>query len=108
VEYTTPIRKKVYDKNKGVYVWAPENVDNADAQNINQIDIPIQKGEKVEIQIASVSEAGWPNNPHVSIYSDPVSISFPSDLAVNGITDLLKKNSEDSAVVTVQESLTAQ
>jgi len=108
VEYTTPIRKKVYDENKGVYVWAPENVDNADAQNINQIDIPIQKGEKVEIQISSVSEAGWPNNPHVSIYSDPVSISFPSDLAVNGITDLLKKNSEDSAVVTVQESLTAQ
>ena len=108
VEYTTPIRKKVYDENKGVYVWAPENVDNADAQNINQIDIPIQKGEKVEIQIASVSEAGWPNNPHVSIYSDAVSISFPSDLAVNGITDLLKKNSEDSAVVAVQDSLTAQ
>lgn len=108
VEYTTSIRKKVYDENKGVYVWAPENVDDADAQNINQIDIPIQKGEKVEIQIASVSEAGWPNNPHVSIYSDPVSISFPSDLAVNGITDLLKKNSEDSAVVAVQDSLTAQ
>ncbi len=107
-EYTTQIRKKVYDSAKGIYVWAPESVDNADAQNVNQLDIPIQKGERVEIQIASVSEAGWPNNPLVSEYSEPVTISFPNDLGVNGISDLLKSNSEDSAVVRIQEDLNAQ
>lgn len=108
VEYTTAIRKKVYDDTKGVYVWAPENVDNSDAQNVNQLDIPIQKGERVEIQIASVSEAGWPNNPLVSEFSDPVTVSFPNDLAVNGISEVLKSNSEDSAVVRIQEDLNAQ
>jgi hypothetical protein len=28
--------------------------------NINQIDIPIQKGERVEIKARSISEAGYP------------------------------------------------
>ena len=107
-EYKTPERKKVYDPNKGYYVWATEDPSNADAVNINQLDIPITKGEKVEIQIASVSEAGWPQNPLVSDFSSSVIISFPDNLNVNGASDTLLKNNEDSAVVKVQQNLNSQ
>jgi hypothetical protein len=107
-EYKTEIRKKVYDENTGLYVWSPEFTSDSNVQNINQLDIPITKGEKVEIQIASISEAGWPDNPLTSEYSESVTISFPDDLSVNGVSNLLAQNNEDKAVVKVQASLDAQ
>jgi len=107
-EYKTDIRKKVYDTNKGIYVWADEITSDSNVQNINQLDIPITKGERVEIQVASISEAGWPSNPLASGYSESVIISFPDDLSVNGISDTLVKNNQDAAVVEVQKSLTSQ
>ena len=108
VEYLTPIRTKVYDDTTGVYIWSDEDTDNADAVNINQLDIPIQKGEKVEIQVASISEAGWPDNPLTSEYSISAVISFPDDLSANGISKILATNVEDAAVVRIQEDLNAQ
>lgn len=108
VEYKTPERKKIYDSTKGIYVWANEDPSNANSVNINQLDIPITKGEKVEIQIASVSEAGWPQNPLTSDFSPSVIISFPDNLSVNGASDTLIKNNEDSAVVKVQQTLNSQ
>lgn len=108
VEYSTPIRTKVYDETTGVYIWSDEDTDNADVVNINQLDIPIQKGEKVEIQVASVSEAGWPDNPLTSEYSASAVISFPDDLSANGISQILARNVEDAAVVRIQEDLNAQ
>jgi len=107
-EYKTDIRKKVYDTTRGVYVWADEQTSDANVQNINQLDIPITKGEKVEIQIASISEAGWPENPLTSEYSQSVTISFPDNLSVDGVSDTLKQNNEDAAVVKVQRTLDAQ
>ncbi len=107
-EYKTDIRKKIYDSSKGIYVWAPEVTADADTQNINQLDLPITKGEKVEIQIASISEAGWPSNPLTSDYSASAIISFPDNLSVSGVTNLVKTNNEDSAVVKVQANLNAQ
>jgi hypothetical protein len=80
-EYKTDIRKKVYDPQKGVYIWAPEDPSNSDVQNINQLDLAITKGEIVEIQIASISEAGWPDNPLTSDYSQSVTVSFPDNLS---------------------------
>jgi len=108
VEFLTPVRKKIYNSTTGVYEWAPENTEDGDANNINQLDIPINKGEKVEIQIASISEAGWPDNPATSEFSTSVTIGFPGDLAVNGISDLLNKNTEDAAVVKIQKDLQSQ
>jgi len=108
VEYKTDIRKKVYDDTKGVYVWVPEATADSNIQNINQLDLAITKGEKLEIQIASISEAGWPDNPLTSEYSPSVVVSFPDNLSVNGVTNLLRTNNEDSAVVKVQANLDAQ
>lgn len=108
VEFLTPIRKKSYDSTKGIYVWDNEDTANGDVANINQLDIPISKGEQVEIQISSISEAGWPDNPATSDFSTSVTIGFPPDLAVNGLSDILDKNSEDAAVVKMQSDLQAQ
>jgi hypothetical protein len=107
-EYKTDIRKKVYDPNRGIYVWADEITSDADIQNINQLDIPITKGERVEIQIQSISEAGWPDNPLISDYSKSAIVGFPDDLAVTGLADPISQNNEDNAVVKVQSSLNAQ
>ena len=107
-EYKTDIRKKVYDPQKGVYVWAPEDPGNSDVQNINQLDLAITKGEKVEIQIASISEAGWPDNPLTSDYSQTVIISFPDNLSITGVDVALRRNTEDSAVTRMQAQLDAQ
>lgn len=76
----SPILQKVYDASTGTYSWQPENIADGNVNNINQVDIPIQKGEKVQLKIRSISEAGWPSNPLKSDWSEPVVIDFPSNL----------------------------
>ncbi len=107
-ELKTEIRKKVYDPNTGTYVWAPEDTDNADANNINQLDIPITKGERVEIRIKSVSEAGWPDNPVTSDYSQSVIVSFPADASTQSTTQNVSSNLRDEAVLAIQQDLASK
>ena len=109
IEFKTDIRKKIFDKATGKYIWKIENVEDADTPNINQLDIPITKGEKVEIKVASISEAGWPQNPLESPFSDSVIIDFPDDLSVqidNGA--FLAQNSVDTTLVQMQQDLAAR
>lgn len=74
-----PLRKKYYDTDSGTYKWKEENIQDADAINFNQIDIPISKGEIVEIVATWVSEAGYPTNPIESDPSEVVQIAFPDE-----------------------------
>ena len=93
----------------GLYEWAPIDNDNADAVNINQLDIPIRKGEIVEVQVKSISEAGWPSNPIESDWSAATRIEFPADLSSDSaVESILAQNSEDLAKVSLQEQLDAQ
>jgi hypothetical protein len=87
------VRKKVYDIGTGKYVWAGEDIENPDVININQVDIPISNGEKVEFYVVSVSEAGWPENPLLSEGSNIITVDFPNDLA-----------SEDEAIIALNEA----
>lgn len=80
VEKITKSKSKELDFSTGLYRWMDENLSDADAVNINQLDIPIRKGETVEIQVRSISEAGWPDNPAKSDWSTPVQIPFPADI----------------------------
>jgi hypothetical protein len=80
-EYETKIRQKAYDDSLGIYVWSNENVQDADEVNINQIDLPISKGEQIEIRVKSISEAGWPVNPLMSGWSSSIVIPFPDSLS---------------------------
>ena len=107
-EIKSEIRKKTYDQDTGTYIWASEDTDNADATNINQLDIPITKGERVEIRIKSVSEAGWPDNPLTSSYSEPVVVEFPADETTQSTTESVSSNLRDEAVLAIQEDLTAK
>lgn len=105
VQYKTEVRKKIYDPSQGVYVWAPEATADSDIPNINQLDIPITRGERLEIRIRSLSEAGWPENPITSEFSESVVISFPADLPIGSAATSAVTNASDAAVLAVQQNL---
>jgi hypothetical protein len=80
VEFKTDVRKRVFNKDTGEYFWQIEDVEDADTPNINQLDIPIQSGERIEFRVKSISEVGWPESPVESDWSRILNISFPEDL----------------------------
>lgn len=109
VEYKTDIRKKSYDSVTKKYFWKDEDVQNADVPNINQIDIPVTAGEKVEIKVSSISEAGWPMNPLESDFSGSVIIDFPEELSVGSTNEqYVSQNSNDQVLVSLQQDLTSR
>ncbi len=99
-------RARTLDSLTGKYEWADINTENAEEININQLDIPIRKGEIVEISVRSVSEAGWPSNPLISDYSEAIRVEFPADLSSdNAVTQILEQNREDQARIALEEDL---
>jgi hypothetical protein len=78
--FFTKVRDKVYNEETGTYQWSDENVRDPEVVNVNQLSIPIEKGENVEIRIRSLSEAGFPTNPIKSEFSAPVVVEFPEQL----------------------------
>ena len=105
-EITGPVRKRVKDEVTGKYYWDLENVEDAQSININQLDIPIQEGEVVEIRVKSVSEAGWPANPVESDWSEVVRVEFPTGTqASQSVNNIIEANTKEMAVVKVMEEL---
>ena len=103
------VRPREKNNITGQYQWADIDDDNADSININQLDIPIRKGEKVEVQVKSISEAGYPSNPLESDWSSPVIIDFPADLSSDSAArSILEQNREDLAKVSLQEDLNSK
>ena len=102
------IVEKKYDSSTDEYSWDYARTSDGDAVNINQIDIPIRSGEKVEIKARSISEAGYPYNPLKSDWSNSVIISFPDNLTTNdSVTTILETVKDDMTAVVLQETLTA-
>lgn len=90
------MKEKVYDEKTGTYVWKVENISDGTEVNINQIDIPITKGEKVQIKVRSISEAGYPDNCMKSDWSSSIIISFPENLSTeNSIESIIQDSNED-------------
>lgn len=105
----TIVRPRFKNPITGLFQWAPINDENSEEVNINQLDIPIRKGEIIEVQVKSVSEAGWPANPVESEYSEPIRIVFPADLSSdNAVESILEQNKQDLAKVALQETLNTQ
>lgn len=103
------IRPRVKNSITGQYEWKTINNENAEEVNINQVDISIRKGEIVEMQVQSVSEAGWPGNPLISDWSNAVRVEFPADLSSDSAVEaILEQNREDVARVNLQEDLNAK
>jgi len=105
---TSEFLTKEYDSTTGRYTWSESNTSDGTEININQIDIPIRSGEKVEIKVRSISEAGYPYSPLKSDWSNSVIISFPDNFSsedtASAVVDAVKT---DKLNVLLQQSLTA-
>ena len=98
-EILSPMRRRVKGSD-GTYIWEKVNTSDPDVININQLDLPIQNGEQIEIQIKSISEAGFPANPMESDWSNPIVISFADfpELQGDDISEIIAQNRVDAAV----------
>jgi hypothetical protein len=102
------VKQKIFNETTGNYTWAIENIADGEVVNINQVDIPIQKGEKVQLKVRSISEAGWPTNPLKSDWSQPVIIDFPANLEnTNQIVNILEDAQIEEQSVKLNETLDA-
>ena len=100
--------EKVFDAENDRFIWKNESSADGSKININQIDIPIRNGEKVEIKVRSISEAGYPSNPLKSSWSQSVIISFPDNLTSNDtVTTILDSVKSDMTAVVLQETMSA-
>ena len=100
------LKTRVYNNATGLYEWSTENVADGTEININQIDIPITKGEKVEIKVRSISEAGYPENPLRSVWSNTVIVEFPDTLSTNNeIADLITEVNDDAMEIAINNTL---
>ena len=79
-EVLTKPRTKVLNETTGLYEWAEETLTDSEVVNTNQLNISIRKGELVEIQVRSLSEAGWPSNAAESAWSNSIQIKFPEEI----------------------------
>lgn len=109
-EFKTDARKRIYNPSTGSYTWQIEDLENADTPNINQIDIPIQSNEKVEIRIKSISEVGWPESPVESDWSDVLTVEFPDDLnnVINENDFILQEANKEELTVRMNQQLSAR
>jgi len=101
-------KQKVYDVSTDSYSWVTENIANGEVNNINQVDIPITKGEKVELKIRSISEAGWLLNPLKSTWSNTIINEFPSNLeGSDQVTNILADAAVEEEAIKLDETLSA-
>lgn len=106
VEVSSPYLRKVYDSDTDRYVWETKSESDGTVVNINQVDIPITKGEKVEFKVRAVSEAGYPYSPLVSEWSNSIIIDFPSNLSTSSeIQNLVNDINDAASVQTVSNEL---
>jgi hypothetical protein len=105
----TPVLEKEYDPETGKFKWVQGNTSKGDEININQVDIPITKGEVVEFKVRSISEAGYPYSPLKSDWSNSVTISFPANLLVSSdIDNLIKDINDENVAITVESIMSSK
>ena len=109
-EFKSDVRKRVFDSETGEYFWEIEDLENADTPNINQIDVSIQSGERVEFRIKSISEVGWPDSIVESAWSEIISIDFPNDLdgVLNENEFILQEANKEDVRLTLNSELQAK
>lgn len=109
-KFKTDSRKRVQDPISGDWLWQIEDVSDADTPNINQLELDINPGEKIEIKIKALSEVGWPETPMESEFSEVLTVEFPDDLN-NVLSDdqfILKEASADDIKVQFANDLEAR
>lgn len=100
-------RKRVQDTITGDWRWEIQDISDANTPNINQIDILIEPGEIIELKVKSLSEAGWPETPTESDFSNTIQIQFPDDLntVLNEDEFILKEAQAEDLKIKFERSL---
>ena len=105
-------RSKSIDNNGIIsknFSWQQTKIEDGQEINFNQLDIAVNQGELVEIRIKSVSEAGFPQNPILSDWSEPITVSFPEEeIDTTDVSAVVEVNTAELAKVQITEELTAQ
>lgn len=105
----TAVLNRQINSTTGVMEWVSGNISDATEININQVDIPITKGEEVEFKIRSISEAGYPDWPLKSDWSASVTMDFPSNLlTASSIENLITDINDENVQLTVENTLTSE
>lgn len=93
----------------GNVIWQDNVPNDADASNINQLDIPIQYGESVEFQVRAISEAGWPTSPISSDWSELIRVDFPQSLLQESdLASIARRNADDAITVKLLQEFASQ
>lgn len=109
IEVYSKQRIKVIDQATGDVIWEEQKTSDGQQININQIDIPITKGEMVEIRARSISEAGFPTEPLLSGWSNVIEIPFPDELTdTNSLSDIIQRSLSDDAQLLVDNAIAAK
>lgn len=109
-KFKTDARKRVQDPLSGDWLWEIEDVSDANTPNINQLELDINPGEKIEFKVKTLSEVGWPETPVESDFSNTLTIPFPDDLN-NVLSDdqfILKEASADELKVHFERDMEAR
>lgn len=105
--YTTDKRIRTYDSVSQTWIWQIEDVSSADTPNINQLDIAIQSGEKVEVRIKSISEASYPD--YESDWSNILTVTFPDELtSISTTQTILEEAKKDALISNFETTLTTK
>ncbi len=110
VSIKSDVRGRTFNPTTGAYTWDTEDLSNPDVVNINQVDIPIQYNERVEIRVKSISEVGWPESPVESDWSDTLSVDFPDELSnnLNQTNAIITDANKEDIKASIQSDLTAK
>ena len=107
VQLYSDLRKRTYDEETETWTWDIEDISDADTPNINQLDISVRSGEKVEVRTISISEVGFPDSLLESAWSNTLTVEFPDDL--NNVLDqnefILAEAEQDNILIEFEQSL---
>jgi len=107
VQLYSDLRKRSYDEETETWTWDIEDISDADTPNINQLDISVRSGEKVEVRVISISEVGFPDSLLESEWSNILTVEFPDDL--NNVLDqndfILAEAEQDNLLIEFDQSL---
>jgi hypothetical protein len=101
---TKPRTKTVLED--GRVVWTQSDIQNPNEVNTQQLNLSITQGERLEIQVASISEAGWPANPLESDFSSSIVIDFPDSLVSPDLETLVNSIQTRLAQQGIQDTIT--
>ena len=100
------IKERHFNNDTGLFEWVSENTTDGSEININQIDIAISKGEKLEFRVRSISEAGYPENCLKSAWSNSAIIEFPSTLSMkNELASLIEDSNDEALDVAIENKI---